>query len=502
MKVDSLRLASAALLVAAAATVSAQKTLRPPAVPLVACDPYFSIWSRADKLTDVPTSHWTGTRQQLLSTVVVDGRAYRLMGTGAAPALPQESVKVTPTRSIYAFKGAGVAVTLTFMTPALPNDIDILARPVTYLTWDVRSTDGKAHGVRLGYGNTGEPVVDEPSQVVRWERVQIGDLNGYKLGTVDQPVLQKTGDSRRIDWGYMYAVGGKGWTGAVPAKATAPASDPQVGWLYRDFGRVQKASANVILAYDDLYGMQYFTENLRPYWRRSGMDAAGLLRASASEYAALTKRCVAFDNELTADMKKSGGDRYAALSALAYRQTWAGSKIVADRNGQPLLLPKENSSNGCVGTVDIIFPMAPQVLLFGPSLTKALLVSNLDYASSGYWKWPFAPHDIGHVPKGERAGLRRRRADGGEPDAGRGVGEHADPHPRPGADGGEREVRGEVLADPHAVGAVPAKGGLRPGEPAFDGRLHGPPRAPDEPVGQGDAGAWVVRGAGEDAREA
>src|SRR5581483_7977752 len=134
-----------------AAGAFAANPFRPPAVPLVVHDPYLSIWSMADHLTDEPTRHWTTSPQPLDAYIRCDGKSYRLMGDAIKSVDPikQISVKVLPTRTIYTFQSPEIRLTLTFLTPALPDDLDVLARPVMYVICQISSADSKPHDVSV-----------------------------------------------------------------------------------------------------------------------------------------------------------------------------------------------------------------------------------------------------------------------------------------------------------------------------------------------------------------
>lgn len=398
---------------------------RPPAVPLVAHDPYFSIWSFSDKLTDKPTRHWTGKTHSLTSLARIDSKVYRLMGGDAkrSPALDQVNLSVMPTRTIYDFKGAGISVTLTFLTPSLPDNLDVLSRPATYVIWDVRSDDGKTHDVQLYLDAGSEIVVDQPQQLAAWSRYKVKDIDILRMGSEAQPILQKSGDDLRIDWGYLYLTAPPNQDGAasmnvrpvnveaftqsgsVPdtddLKQMKPYAQPTPVLAY-SFNLKNVTSTAVsryaVLAYDDLYSVEYFNRRLRPYWRRNGAGPGDLIASAMKDYDVLRAQSKAFDEKLMADLEKAGGAEYAKLCALAYRQTWAAHKLVADLDGTPLLLSKENFSNGSIDTVDITYPSSPFFLLLNPAMLKAQVQPILDYSRMTRWKFPFAPHDLGRYP--------------------------------------------------------------------------------------------------------
>ena len=401
------------------------KDFRPPAVPLMANSPYFSVWSMADHLTDDVTRHWTGTPQELSGLVRIDGKPYRIIGNEPEeiPAMEQRQVQVLPTRTIYQFEAAGVAITLTFMTPTLPADLDVMSRPETYVTWTTQSKDGMDHSVSLYFDASGQLAVDSTAQQVVASRLRFGGVTALRVGSEQQPILQKAGDFIRIDWGYLYVVAppaggtdqvittwraarsGFAKTGSIPvsdAETPQPAGDwdgPTLAYRF-DLGKIgaNPVSRYVVLAYDEGFSVQYLDRWLRPYWRRNGATIAHLLEQSMRDYETLTVRCRQFDEELMADLTRVGGNDYALLAALAFRESFAAQGLAADYDGTPLSFPKENSSCGCISTVDVIYPAAPILLLFNTTLLKASMTPVLTYAETYHWPFRWAPHDLGIYP--------------------------------------------------------------------------------------------------------
>lgn len=194
-------------LLACAPSVWAQQPQhRPPAVPLITHNPYFSIWSDYDKLTDGPTKHWTGSPQPLTSIVRIDGKPFRIMGSQPrdVPALPQTALSVEATHTLYTFQGSGVEVQLSFFTPAFPQDMSLLSRPVTYITWTAHSLDGAQHTVDAMLDVAPVIAVDTAEQAVTWGRSQTGSMTVLNVGSRDQRMLEKRGDNLRVDWGYFH----------------------------------------------------------------------------------------------------------------------------------------------------------------------------------------------------------------------------------------------------------------------------------------------------------
>jgi len=564
------------LLLVLTISLSHAQTLRPPAYPLITHDPYFSVWSTTDKLTDSPTRHWTGKPQSLEGIVRVDGKAYQFLGavpttyepilpTGETKAytaqytltkpaegwenpdfdakiwktapgpfgdtpeaqtpwhnsqtdkdgiyirrefsydgktdpsklllslnhddavavflngvkilsksghineyvylpLPAEALKalktgqnvlavhcvsprggsfvdvgiVTPivstaiatanqtgvtvaaTQTDYTFTAGPVDLRVNFLSPLLLDELEVVARPVSYVTFDVRSNDGKSHAVQVYFGESGTMATNTVGQEVVADMGNATGLRWLNIGTQQQPVLQKKGDNIRIDWGYAYlAVPDQAGTQLTPgplatlktaflSQGTLPAGKQDAG-VAQDYGLALSLSMgavgakpvqkHLLLAYDDLYSVQYFGKNLRAWWRRNEkMTMPLLLQTAEKDYARLRQKSTAFDAKLRADAQKAGGREYADLCVLAYRQAISAHKIVASPTGEVLFFSKENFSNGSIGTVDVTYPSAPMFLLYNNELAKGLLRFIFEYSETGQWKKDFPAHDVGTYP--------------------------------------------------------------------------------------------------------
>ena len=528
-----------ALAVLAACSANApSSSLRAPSCPLITIDPYTSIWSPSDVLTDAVTEHWTGKAHPLLGVLNVDGQDYRFLGkekdqefravapggrehnwdgsystdggrtweagkgafgpVGRKPmtgtwinsndisarrevsipddlqeaylcvttigeadfyangvkvvstsgrqeieyfpipaqavakahadggrmllegrcrmdgkdvfidmgvyrkfvyeerypvAAVQTSAQVLPMSTVYTFDCGPVELALKFTAPLFLDDLELLSRPVNYITYSVRSLDGAGHRLGIRFEAGREVALDYATdESAVGESFVRGGLTYVKTACTDQTPLWKSGDNVRIDWGAFYMASAD----ESSVAEVSPDGDIAISCAP---GEVCGAEGMLMVGYDDIYSIQYFGEDLRPWWNRDGNGGIeDQFEKAGAEYKALLRRADAFDADLMAEAEEAGGRKYAELCALAYRQSVSAHKLVQSPSGELLWLSKENNSNGSINTVDVTYPSTPLYFLYNTDLVKGMMNGIFEYSESGRWTKPFPAHDLGTYP--------------------------------------------------------------------------------------------------------
>lgn len=409
------------------------ETFLPRAIPLVTVDPYFNIWSFDDHLYDDAPRHWTGKRNAMTGAIRVDGTWLRFMGKLELNAenyymepevIPQTEVEIRPTRTIYHFENQQVALTVEFMTPLLLSDLKLMSRPVSYVSYQVKSRDGKEHEVLVYLDITAEAAVNTSDQSVQFGK----NARSIFCGRGDENMLTKSGDDMRIDWGWLHLAApehkyiilsteGKRricrrpwWEPGVEfdglegimEKGVRPWHQvrdgyPALGcWKEYTVSTESPAEGFICLAYNDLKSIQYFGENIDAYWKSDGTTFEEALDAAIHDYQEINARAAAFDAELKAEAEKVSRKYYDILS-VAYRESIAAHKLIMV-DGELKFFSKECYSNGCIGTVDLTYPSMPLYLKYCPQLMEGMMNPIFHLADTVQWPFPYAPHDMGQYP--------------------------------------------------------------------------------------------------------
>ncbi len=368
--------------------------MRPPALPIINIDPYFSVWAQESPLDHLV--HWTGSFNTMVGIATVDGEEFRFLGNSyyhrnkKVPTMKIEKIDYDAFSTVIVLSNDKIRLNIKFTSPTLVTDLYYASRPVAYCKVSVDSLDGKDHSVKVKFSCTEEFVLNKEGEGRAYSRnVPVDGMTVIKMGNGEQKILHRSGDDIRIDWGFFYL-------GVV---GEAYVDNEVYDEMYAVFCEKEiNGEALFVFAYDDIESIVYFNDHLKAYWKKDGKTIEEAIAEAVGEYDALLKKCDDFSDKIKAEALEKGGEDYAEILLLAYRQVMAAHKLVVDNDGNNLYISKECFSNGCAATVDVTYPSAPMYLLYNPELLKGMLRPVFHYAATPEWEYDFAPHDVGQYP--------------------------------------------------------------------------------------------------------
>ena len=379
------------------------KNFKVPAVPLALSDPFFSIWSMADKLYDDTTRHWTDVRQGIFGLLIIDEKnIFRFMGKINSDSyrsnedfkpIEQTGFEITPLRTYYTFKNNFCELKVTFTSPLLLDDLELVSRPVSYVDYEINTLDGKDHTYKVVFAMNSEIAGDKRDTMVKI--VKESD-NFIKVGAGEDGVLAYSGDRCTANWGWFclfandahalasseenFAIKGiYNRNRAIGSYAEEIKDEKFMSCMQKliclekvfELKGEKSVKDFICIAYDDIESIKFLGETAQAYYKKDGQTFNESCKKALADHDSIIGRCVKRDAEIIADASKVS-EKYADIISLVYRQVIAAHKLTY-HNGEVQFFSKECASNGCIATVDVTYPSIPMFLMYNPDLVFALL---------------------------------------------------------------------------------------------------------------------------------
>lgn len=376
-----------------------------PAYPLFVKDPNFSLWSATDELNGGNVQTWYGATKNLYGFVKTQGKTYCFLGDytdfsncGVEKA-KQTGIKLTAFSTDYEFELGSVKLNVSFVSPLLPDDLELLSMPVCYMQYEIIGDSNAEISLFVNRKISYNDVADNTNKSVRGGVMRLSKEVAF-LGLKKQLPLSNASDMVCADWGWWYLSGETAYilddvdlAAYLSANLTAFSNKGEERYI----GSINKSNSGFIaLGFDETVSINYFGDFLNGLYLENHtiIDALEYVFASVDKINAKLAR---FDDDLK-EKTSIYGEEYLNVLYASLRQSIAAHKLVKDKDGNVLFLSKECGSNGCIATVDVSYPSIPLYLLYNPELVKGMMLPIFKFAKMPVWKYDFAPHDAGTYP--------------------------------------------------------------------------------------------------------
>lgn len=320
-----------------------------------------------------------------------------------------------------------VSMKVTFLSPVDPKDEHRQSMPVSYMTVEVSSTDGKSHDISIYTDVSAEWTSGNRDKVAEWShgiaRSVSGDVSYHKFWRQQQEEFSE--DSDQAAWGYWYYATNNGDSvtyqsgghttvrgeyvdngslkNSNDTKFRAINDDFPVFGFAKDLGSVGSTSVETVFTINLLQrnSVQFNAgggmKPVQSFWTNKHPDELSALTAFYYDYADAVKSTDSLDQSVAADADAAGGQDYVTIVTLGVRQALGSVQIAGSESAHYMFL-KEISSNGNFQTVDVIFPFHP-ILLYLNAAWMKLVLDPVFINMEADWPQPYAIHDLGiHYP--------------------------------------------------------------------------------------------------------